>query len=88
MSFQPRTVLFDKGVVRRVYEARVRFALRQPPTMQQAEAANVPAQVIGHTGGKQLRIAVAGQTTIDLSIEDAERVWRSAIERYFARRVA
>ena len=37
---------------------------------------------------KPMRIAVAGQATIDLSIEDAERVWRSAIERYFARRVA
>ena len=45
MSFQPRTVLFDKGVVRRVYEARVRFALRQPPTLQQAEAANVWARL-------------------------------------------
>jgi hypothetical protein len=45
LSFQPGTVLFDKGVVRRVYEARVRFALRQPPTLQQAEAANVWARL-------------------------------------------
>lgn len=41
MSFQSASVLLDKGVVRRVYEARVRLALGQPPTVQQAEAANV-----------------------------------------------
>jgi hypothetical protein len=41
LSFQPESVLLDKGVVRRVYEARVRLALGQPPTLQQAEAVNV-----------------------------------------------
>jgi len=56
--------------------------------LQRAAAAMVPARVIGDTGRNRLRIAVEGQMTIDVSIEDAERVWRSAIERYFARRVA
>ena len=41
MSFQSGSILLDKGVVRRVYEARVRLALGQPPTLHQAEAANV-----------------------------------------------
>ncbi|MGE0822511.1 MAG: hypothetical protein AB7G75_22335 [Candidatus Binatia bacterium] len=41
MSFRPQSVLLDKGVVRRVYEARVRFALNQPPTLTQAEATNI-----------------------------------------------
>lgn len=41
LSFQPGNVLLDKGVVRRVYEARVRLALGQPPTPLQAEAVNV-----------------------------------------------
>ncbi|MGH7965545.1 MAG: hypothetical protein ACRERD_27660 [Candidatus Binatia bacterium] len=41
MSFRPESVLLDKSVVRRVYEARVRFALDQPPTLPQAEATNV-----------------------------------------------
>lgn len=41
LSFQPGSVLLDKGVVRRVYEARVRLALGQPPTLLQAEATNV-----------------------------------------------
>jgi|RhiMetdeSRZDD1v2_1073273.scaffolds.fasta_scaffold13084_9 phosphoribosylformylglycinamidine synthase subunit PurL len=71
--------------------SRVVVSLSQahvPAVLQQAAAASVPAQVIGHAGGTHLRIAVAGQTAIDLSIEDAERVWRSAMERYFVRRVA
>jgi hypothetical protein len=44
LTFRPASVLLDKGVVRRVYEARVRLALGQPPTLQQAEAANVWAR--------------------------------------------
>ena len=45
MSFQPHSVLFDKGVIRRVYERRVRLALSTPPTLAQVEAANVYAQL-------------------------------------------
>lgn len=41
LSFRLESVLLDKGVVRRVYEARVRFALDQPPTLPQAEATNI-----------------------------------------------
>ena len=41
MKFQSESVLLDKGVIRRVYETRLRLALGQPPTVQQAEAANV-----------------------------------------------
>ena len=41
LKFRLASVLLDKGVVRRVYEARMRLALGQPPTLQQAEAANV-----------------------------------------------
>jgi hypothetical protein len=35
----------DKGVIRRVYERRVRFARDVPPTPAQVEAANVYAQL-------------------------------------------
>jgi len=45
VSFQPRSVLFDKGVIRRVYERRVRLALGVPPTPAQVEAANIYAQL-------------------------------------------
>jgi phosphoribosylformylglycinamidine synthase len=53
-----------------------------------AAAAGVPARVIGQTGGSRLRIAVAGEIVIDQSVDDAERVWSTAIDRYFAQRVA
>jgi hypothetical protein len=45
LSFQPHRILFDKGVIRRVYERRVRLALGEPPTPSQVEAATVYAQL-------------------------------------------
>jgi hypothetical protein len=44
-TFQPTSVLLDKGVIRRVYERRVRLALGKPPTVLQVEAANSYAYV-------------------------------------------
>ena len=58
MSFQPRSVLFDKGVIRRVYERRVRLALGEPPTPSQVEAANVYAQLCTRTA----RLYITEQT--------------------------
>jgi phosphoribosylformylglycinamidine synthase subunit PurL len=56
--------------------------------LQHAAAAGVPARVIGQTGGNRLRMAVAGTIAIDQSVDDAERAWASAIDRYFEKRVA
>jgi hypothetical protein len=56
--------------------------------LERAAAANVPAKVIGQTGGNQLRIAAGGAIVIDQSVDEAERVWSGAIERYFVKRVA
>ncbi|MBI3491182.1 MAG: phosphoribosylformylglycinamidine synthase subunit PurL [Acidobacteria bacterium] len=56
--------------------------------LERAAAANVPARVIGQTGGNRLRMAVAGQVVVDAPVDEAERVWSSAIEQSFARRVA
>jgi phosphoribosylformylglycinamidine synthase II len=56
--------------------------------LARAAAANVPARVIGETGGNLLRIAVAGEMVIDQSVDDAERAWASAIGDYFVKRVA
>jgi phosphoribosylformylglycinamidine synthase subunit PurL len=56
--------------------------------LAQAAAAGVPARVVGQTGGSQLRVAVGGRTVIDLTIDDAERVWSTAITERFTRRVA
>jgi phosphoribosylformylglycinamidine synthase subunit PurL len=56
--------------------------------LERAAAARVPARVIGETGGNRLRISVGGATAVDESIEVAERVWSTAIDRYFAKQVA
>ena len=56
--------------------------------LERASAARVPAQVIGQTGGNLLRIAVDGDTRIDVTVDEAERRWATAIEQYFAKRVA
>jgi phosphoribosylformylglycinamidine synthase II len=53
-----------------------------------AAAAGVPARVVGRTGGHRLRIAVGGHLAIDLPVDNAERAWAGAMERYFQRRVA
>jgi hypothetical protein len=44
-TFQPNNALFDKGVIRRVYERHVRLALSRPPTVLQVEAANSYAYI-------------------------------------------
>jgi phosphoribosylformylglycinamidine synthase len=56
--------------------------------LRHAAAAKVPARVIGQTGGSRLRIAVAGDIVIDQSVDEAEGVWSTAIDRYFVQRVA
>jgi len=56
--------------------------------LQRAEAGDVPARMIGRTGGTRLRIAVAGAIMIDQSADEAERVWSTAIDRHFVQRVA
>jgi phosphoribosylformylglycinamidine synthase len=56
--------------------------------LERAAAARVPARVIGQTGGNRLRIAVAGQIVVDAAVDEAERVWSSAIEQAYAKRVA
>jgi hypothetical protein len=56
--------------------------------LERAAAAGVPARVIGQTGGNRLRMVVGGEAVIDLSVDEAERAWSTAIERYFVKRVA
>jgi phosphoribosylformylglycinamidine synthase len=56
--------------------------------VQLAREAGVPAVVAGRTGGGRLRIAVGGAEGIDCSVAEAEQVWSTALERYFAGRAA
>ena len=52
-----------------------------------AEAA-VPARVIGRTGGSRLRLAVDGEVVIDSPLDEAELLWKSALEKHFKRPAA
>ena len=56
--------------------------------LERAAARRVGARVVGNTGGNRLRISVGGATAIDHAIAEAERVWSTAIDRIFERRVA
>jgi phosphoribosylformylglycinamidine synthase II len=56
--------------------------------LQRAAAVGVPARVIGRTGGNRLRMAVGGDVVVDQPVAEAERVWSTAIDRYFETRVA
>ena len=58
-TFQPNSALFDKGVIRRVYERRVRLALSRPPTILQVEAANSYAYIATITN----RLYITEQTS-------------------------
>jgi phosphoribosylformylglycinamidine synthase len=56
--------------------------------LQEAEAAHVPASVIGRVGGTRLRVAIGDRVTIDLPVDEAERTWTAAIESSFAKKIA
>jgi phosphoribosylformylglycinamidine synthase len=56
--------------------------------LERAASAGVAARVIGETGGNRLRISVGGAVALDESLDAAERVWSTAIDQYFAKRVA
>jgi phosphoribosylformylglycinamidine synthase II len=51
--------------------------------LKRAKAATIPMAVIGHTGGTRLYVRVNGEPTLDLEVEEAERIWSSAIEGMF-----
>jgi phosphoribosylformylglycinamidine synthase len=53
-----------------------------------AERAGVPAAIIGTTGGPRIRMRVAGHGAVDIGLDEAEQVWTTTIERYFAGRAA
>ncbi len=53
-----------------------------------AKTAGVPATVIGTTGGARVAVRVNGRPAVDVAVSDAERVWATALERYFARQAA
>jgi phosphoribosylformylglycinamidine synthase subunit PurL len=50
-----------------------------------ADAAQVPARVIGETGGERITLTVEGHAAIDVAAHDAETAWATAIEKRMAR---
>jgi phosphoribosylformylglycinamidine synthase len=55
--------------------------------LERAAAAGVPARPVGQAGGTRLRIEVDGRLAIDVSVDEVERAWSGAIERYFLPRL-
>jgi phosphoribosylformylglycinamidine synthase len=53
-----------------------------------AAAVNLPARRIGIVGGDRIRVSVDGARILDESLAVAERIWSTAIEDYFERRLA
>ena len=49
----------------------------------QAEAAGVPAHVLGRTGGARLRMKIDGEPAVDVALSDAEQRWSSGLSGYF-----
>jgi phosphoribosylformylglycinamidine synthase len=61
---------------------------RAGEVLARAAASGVPARVIGRTGSRSLRITAAGRLVIDLTVDEAERAWSTALGQYFERKVA
>jgi phosphoribosylformylglycinamidine synthase len=56
--------------------------------LQLAAECGVPARLIGTTGGSRLRISIDRAPALDCALADAEHIWSTTLETYFARRVA
>ena len=54
---------------------------RLPTLLAAAQAADVPALVLGQTGGDRIRLTVGGVPAVDRAVLDAEQAWATAIER-------
>ncbi len=78
-------VLFGESASRAIVSVRPadRSAL-----MQLAQAAGVPAKLIGTAGGSRLVYRIAGRTVVDIEVDAAERVWATTIGHHFKGRAA
>jgi phosphoribosylformylglycinamidine synthase II len=81
LKFGPTYALFSESASRVVVSTSPEDL---EALMQKAAAAGVPATVIGKTGGSRIAIDVDDERAIDLSVDEAETIWSTAIERYFA----
>ena len=44
---------------------------------------NVPVRRIGVVGGTRVQVAISGRVVVDEPVADVDRIWNTAIERYF-----
>jgi phosphoribosylformylglycinamidine synthase len=58
-------------------------AARAAELVALARTHGVPATAIGLVAGDRIRIAIAGRNVIDTPLIDAERIWSTAIDRFF-----
>jgi phosphoribosylformylglycinamidine synthase len=56
--------------------------------LKAARAAGVPAEVIGRTGGRMIRISVDGQPAIECAVAGAEARWAGALSALLDGRAA
>jgi phosphoribosylformylglycinamidine synthase len=82
--FAAAAALFGESASRIVVSAREGAV---STVLERAAAADVPAGVVGRTGGADIRIDYAGAPAIRLRVADAEARWAGAIGRYFERAV-
>jgi phosphoribosylformylglycinamidine synthase subunit PurL len=69
--------LFNEAASRIVVSARADALDR---LLSFARELNVPAQVIGTSGGSRITLSVAGSVAVDVSLDEAERLWATTIE--------
>ena len=84
-SAEPSLVCFSESASRIVVSID---ASNEKRLLDRAAAAGVPARRIGTVGGSRIQIRVAGAPAIDVAVAEAERIWSTTLETFFARRVA
>jgi phosphoribosylformylglycinamidine synthase len=53
-----------------------------------AAECGVPAQLVGRTGGRTIRVAIAGETAFEVPVTEAEQVWASGLTAWMTGRAA
>lgn len=84
-SFSDIATVFGESASRVVVSVA---AGRTAELLELATAAKIPATAIGRVGGDRMRLAVSGRAVIDAPLREVERIWATAIDRFFEPRRA
>ncbi|MBN1939863.1 MAG: phosphoribosylformylglycinamidine synthase subunit PurL [Candidatus Aminicenantes bacterium] len=80
-DLRPDAILFGESQSRILLTVRPENAAR---VLEIAAKREVPAKVVGTTGGAALKIRVGGKLLVDLPAAEANRLWMDSIPKYFA----